>query len=53
MDSNKTVRVVDNKGGEYRGKIFLTDHYSLSIDVGNGEHKSVWLPHIVTFELVD
>ncbi len=53
MDNNKTVRVIDNKGYQCQGKISSADHRSLFIDVGNGEHKAVWLPHIVTFEFVD
>ena len=53
MDSNKTVLVVDNKGYEYKGKITSADHRSMFINVGNDEHKAVWLAHVVKFEIVD
>ena len=52
MDKNETVLVVDNKGYEYQGKITSADHRSLFIDVGGGEHKAVWLAHVVKFEIV-
>ena len=53
MDKNKTVLVVDNKGYEYKGKITSADHRSMFINVGNDEHKAVWLAHVVKFELAD
>jgi len=53
MDTNQTVLVVDNKGYEYKGKISSADHRSLFINVGNDEHKAVWLAHVVKFEIVD
>lgn len=53
MDKNDTVLVVDNKGCEYKGKITSADHRSLFINVGNNEHKAVWLAHVVKFEIVD
>ena len=53
MDKNETVMVVDNKGYEYKGKITSADHRSLFVDVGGGEHKAVWLAHVVKFELSD
>ena len=53
MDKNETVLVVDNKGYEYKGKITSADHRSLFVDVGDGEHKAVWLAHVVKFEIVD
>ena len=53
MDANQTVLVADNKGYEYKGKISSADHRSLFINVGNDEHKAVWLPNVVKFEVVD
>ena len=53
MDNDQTVLVVDNKGYEYKGKITTADHRSLFIDVGGGEHKAVWLGHVVNFQIVD
>ena len=53
MDKNQTVLVIDNKGYEYKGKITSADHRSLFINVGNNEHKAVWLAHVVKFEIVD
>ena len=53
MDKNQTVKVVNNKGYTCPGKIISADHRSLFIDVGRGEHKAVWLPHVVQFELVE
>ena len=52
MDKNETVMVVDNKGYEYKGKITSADHRSMFINVGNDEHKAVWLAHVVKFEIV-
>ena len=52
MGKNKTVLVADNKGYEYKGKISSADHRSLFINVGNDEHKAVWLGHVVKFEIV-
>ena len=52
MDKNQTVLVIDNKGYEYKGKITSADHRSLFINVGNNEHKAVWLAHVVKFEIV-
>ena len=53
MDANQTVLVVDNKGYEYKGKITSADHRSLFINVGNDQHKAVWLAHVVRFEIVN
>ena len=53
MDKNETVLVVDNKGYECKGKITSADHRSMFIDVGGGEHKAIWLSHVVKFEIVD
>lgn len=53
MDKNKTVLVADNKGYEYQGKISSADHRSLFINVGNDEHKAVWLPNVVKFEILE
>ena len=53
MNKNQTVKVVDNKGYRYQGKITSADHRSLFIDVGSGEHKAVWLPHVVKFDLAE
>ena len=53
MDKNQTVKVVDNKGYTCQGKINSADHRSMFIDVGGGDHKAVWLAHVVKFEIVD
>ena len=53
MDKNETVMVVDNKGYEYKGKITSADHRSMFINVGNNEHKAVWLAYVVKFETVN
>jgi hypothetical protein len=53
MDKDQAVLVVDNKGYEYRGKIASADHRSLFIDVGDGDYKAVWLPHIIKFEIAE
>ena len=52
MDKDKTVLVTDSKGYEYKGKITSADHRSMFINVGNDEHKVVWLAHVVRFEIV-
>ena len=53
MDKNQTVKVVDNKCYTSQGKINSADHRSMFIDVGGGDHKAVWLAHVVKFEIVD
>ena len=53
MDKDQTVLVVDNKGYEYQGKITSADHRSMFLNVGNDEHKAVWLGHVVRFEIIE
>ena len=53
MDKNQTVKIVDTKGYTCQGQITSADHRSMFIDVSGGDHKAVWLAHVLKFEIVD